>query len=92
MPRKSNKSNKIRAQKRDKTGLWCVSENNEEEFDVIHVDNDENEEDCQLVDFNLSHHLENIRTDILKWNEKSVAKNKIMNTMKKSNQKANQRR
>ena len=42
---------------------------------------------CQLVDFILSH-LENIRTDILKWNEKSVDKNKIMNTMKKSNQNA----
>ena len=26
---------------RDKTCLWCVSENNEEEFDVIHVDNDD---------------------------------------------------
>ena len=41
MPRKSNKYNKSRAQMRDKTGLWCVSENNEEEFDVIHVDNDD---------------------------------------------------
>ena len=35
MPRKSNKSNKIRAQMRDKAGLWCVSENNEEEGNEI---------------------------------------------------------
>ena len=38
---------------RDKAGLSYVSENNEEELDVIHVDNDDNEEDGIRTDIKL---------------------------------------
>ena len=52
-PRKSDKYYKSSSQMRDKTGLSYVYENNEEELDVIHVDNDDNEEDGIRTDIKL---------------------------------------